>query len=338
MSDHTTAWERFDDWIKKAIEHGMTDMHLVPNYKPMGRLKGDLQPLDDLVLTREMTHWVAICLHGNDAMYDANQGFWNTSRTYGDTLADITTVKAGGAKTVVLRFHGGRIPTLAESNVPDKVTELLKAPHGIILVAGPHGSGKTTTLYAMTDWINRNLSVKICTVERPRWYLMQPARALVQQHEVGMDGYSFGQLLTASMRQAPNVLMLGEVEDFETLAGAINAAETGHLVLVQVHAKDAADAVQRFIQAAPEGMQEQVMRQLGECLRGVLVQRLARKPDGKRVAVCDILNEGARKLIDGGKPDAGFYLARVQDEIRKLEQAGTIDKAEAERLQREVGS
>jgi Tfp pilus assembly pilus retraction ATPase PilT len=162
---------------------------------------------------------------------------------------------------------------------------------------------------------------------------------MIQQREVGLDGPTPAALIEAAMHQDLDVLMIGDIEDFETLALVLRAAETGHLVLVQVHARDAAEAVQRFIEAAPESMQGQVRRQLSECLRGVVVQRLARKVDGKtRVAVCDVLGEGARKFVDGGKPDPGFFLARVQDEIRKLESAGEIDKAEAERLQREVGS
>lgn len=339
MADHTTAWEKLDDWIKQAIELGATDLHLVPNYKPMGRIKGELQPLDELVLTREMTHWVGVCLHGNQTMYEGGPGYWHVTRTYGDKLADITTASAGGAKTITVRFHGGKIPTIEETNLPEKVTELLKATHGIVLVGGPHGSGKTTTLYSLLDWINRNRSVHICTVEKPRWFILQPAKALVQQHEVGLDGYSFSELLTVSLRQAPNVLMIGEVEDFDTLASVIHAAETGHLVFVQVHARDAADAVNRFLQAAPEGMQEQVKRQLRETLRGVTMQRLAKRADGKgRVAVYDILNESVRKLVDGVTPDAGFFLARANDQIETHEKAGTITREEAERLRHEFGA
>ncbi|MCA8936039.1 MAG: Flp pilus assembly complex ATPase component TadA [Planctomycetes bacterium] len=340
MTDHTTAWERFDDWIKKVIELRGTDLHLVPGYKPMARVDGELQPIDDFVLNAEQTHWVGISLFGNSVMHDLGyQGHMQKTRTYGDTVADITLATAGGEKTVVVRLHGGKIPTLEEVGLSERVTELLSPTAGILLVAGPHSSGKTTTLYALVDWINRNSNVKICTVERPRWHLFQPAKALVQQHEVGLDGQTAAAVITSALRQAPNVLMLGEIEDFESLGAALGAAETGHLVIVQVHAVDAADAIQRIIEAAPESMHAQVKRQLAETLRGVTVQRLARHKDGRRrTAVYDIIGEGARKFIDGGKPDAGFYISRAQDGIKQLEDAGSISKEEAERLRREVGA
>jgi twitching motility protein PilT len=341
MPDHTIAWESLEDWIKQGMELRATDIHLVPGYTPMARREGKLVPLNDIVLTREMTHWVYVCLFDNRGYSYGREysGYAQLTRTYGDTIADISAASTGGARSIAIRLHGGTIPELDKSNVPVRVTELLNAPNGLILVAGPHGSGKTTTLYMLTEWINRNRAVHLCTVERPRHYLFQPRQAMIQQREVGLDGPTPASLIDAAMHQDLDVLMVGDIEDFDTLAGVLNAAQTGHLVLVQVHAKDAADAVQRIVGAAPEGMQGQVRRQLSECLRGVIVQRLARNKDGKhRVAVCDILGEGARKFVDGGKPDAGFYLARIQDEIRKLEQAGTIDKQEAERLQREVGS
>jgi twitching motility protein PilT len=341
MVEHTIAWESLEDWIKQGVEQRASDIHLVPGYRPMLRRDGKLVPLNDIMLMPAMTHWVYVCLFENRGYHYGGYeqgGYSHVSRTYGDTIADISAASTGGAKSISIRLHGGVIPELDKSNVPMRVTELLNAPNGLILVAGPHGSGKTTTLYMLTEWINRNRPVHLCTVERPRHYLFQPKQAMIQQREVGLDGPTPAALVAAAMHQDLDVLMVGDIEDFDTLAGVLNAAQTGHLVLVQVHAKDAADAVQRIIDAAPDGMQGTVRRQLAECLRGVLVQRLAKKTDGKRVAVCEILNEGARKFIDGGKPDAGFYLARVQNEIRKLEQAGTIDKAEAERLQREVGS
>ncbi|MCB9933684.1 MAG: Flp pilus assembly complex ATPase component TadA, partial [Planctomycetes bacterium] len=179
MTDHTTAWERFEGWIKKVIELRGTDLHLVPGYKPMARVEGKLQPVDDLLLTREQTHWVGVSLFGNSVLYDMGHlACMNQSRTYGDTIADIALATAGGAKTVAVRLHGGKIPSLEEVNLPERVTELLKAPNGVILVSGPHGSGKTTTLYALVDWINRNRPVHVCTVEKPRHYLFKPLQAV----------------------------------------------------------------------------------------------------------------------------------------------------------------
>ncbi|MBK9974936.1 MAG: Flp pilus assembly complex ATPase component TadA [Planctomycetes bacterium] len=340
-TDHTLAWMRFDDWLKKCVEMRASDLHLIPGYKPTARVNGQLTPIDDLVLDRSQTRWVVICLFDNNAEYQlAGSGYMHLSRKLdGSTIADITAASAGGDKSIAIRFHGGKIPSLDEAHLPPAVTTLLKAPSGLVVVAGPHGSGKTTTLYAMLDWINQNRSVHICTVEKPRHYLMQPAKALVQQREVGLDGQNAGALVAAAMHQDLDVLMVGEIEDFETLIGCMDAAETGHLVFVQMHAKDPGNAVSRLIDAAPESMQPAIRRRLSECLRGVSVQRLARRADGKgRVAIYEILAEGARKFIDGATPDKGFYLARAEDQIRAHESAGTIKKEEADTMRREFGA
>lgn len=340
--DHTAAWMNWDNWLKKCIDLRASDLHLVPGYRPMARVNGELQPIDDMVLDRSQTRWIVICLfeNGADHYLASGPGYLHQSRTLSDTvIADIVAASAGGNKSVTVRFHGGVIPTLEEGNIPQAVTALLKAPNGLVLVAGPHASGKTTTLYAMTEWINQNRAVHICTVEKPRHYLLKPSKALVQQREIGLDGPSAGALIAAAMQQDLDVLMVGELEDFDTLAGCVTAAETGHLVLVQVHANDAREAVARVIDAAPDSMQAGIKKRLAECLRGVLVQRLARKADGKgRVAVCNVLGEGARKFIDGGIPDKGFYLARAEDELRKLEDKLAIKTEEADRLRREFGA
>ncbi|MCB9895175.1 MAG: Flp pilus assembly complex ATPase component TadA [Planctomycetes bacterium] len=339
MTDHTTAWEKFDGWIKQGIEMRATDLHLVPGYKPSLRVDGALKPIDDMILTSEQTHWIGVCLFGNHVGYElAGTGATHLSRTHGDVIADITVASAGGHKTVCVRMHGGEIPSFEKVDLPARTVELLKAPNGVILVAGPHGSGKTTTLYSMADWINANRAVHLCTIEKPRHYVFKPKQAIVQQREVGLDGPSAAALVEVSMQQDPDVLMIGDIQDFETLAAVLHAAETGHLVLVQVHAGDPSDAVTRIVEAAPESMQAQVKRQLAECLRGITLQRLVKCADGRtRKAVYDVMNESARKLATGGTPDAGYYLARATDQIQALEEAGTLAKEEADRARREFG-
>lgn len=339
MAEHTAAWEKFDDWIKQGIEMRASDLHLVPGYKPSLRINGELKPIDDFILTSEQTHWIGVCLFGNSVSYElAGTGVKHLARTHGDIIADITVASAGGSKTVCVRMHGGDIPSFERVSLPERCKELLTAPNGVILVAGPHGSGKTTTLYSMTDWINANRPVHLCTVEQPRHYVFKPKQAIVQQREVGLDGPSAAALIEVSMKQDLDVLMIGDIEDFETLAGMLHAAETGHLVLVQVHAKDAADAVQRILEAAPESMRGQIKRQLSECLRGISVQRLANRAAGEgRVAVYEVMNENARKLATGAAPDGGFYLARAADQIKAYEEDGTLSKEEGDRMRREFG-
>ncbi len=339
--DHTQAWMRFDGWIKRALELGASDIHLVAGHKPQVRISGKLSELDDFLLDRTQTRWVGICLGGNDVDYRLNaEGYMHLTRDVNDEkYAAITLAMASGAVSVSIRLHGGRIPTLAQSNVPEAVTRLLSAPNGLVLVAGPHASGKTTTLYSMTQWVNENRALHICTVEKPRHYIFKPAKSIIQQREVGRDCPTAARAIDAAMHQDLDVLVVGEISDFETLAACLQAAETGHLVLVQLHANDAREAVMRLVEAAPESMHPQIKRQVANTLRGVIVQRLATLMDGKtRMAVCDVMGEGARKLLDNQRVDAGAWLVRVQDEIAKLESGRKISADEAARLLREVGA
>jgi twitching motility protein PilT len=336
MADHTVAWERFDDWLKRLLEMRGSDLHLVPGYKPRARVDGVLQDLDDLVLTREQTNWVATGLFGATHHYDP---VGRTNRVLGGgMLADIFVSRAGGDITVSVRVHGGPIPSLKDIEAPDEITTMLSAPAGIIVVAGPHGSGKTTTLYSMADWINNHRNVHMCTVENPRWHLFEKSTALVQQHEVGKDGPDVASLLRDAMLKAPEVLMAGEVEDLETLATCITAAETGHLVLLHLNATSIRDAVERLALCAPPDMQPGVRAQLKQHLRGVMVQRLAKKQTKGRAPVYELVGEAAGKLAEGGDLDDKDYIAKAADRIQQLEDAGTITPDEVVRLRREFSA
>lgn len=337
--DHTLAWMKFDEWISRALEKGATDLYLLPGHKVMCRVNRELQELDPMELDASQTRWVGVCMAEREIDY-MQQGYISVVRPINDThYAEVVFARSGGKVSVTVKFRGGKLPTLEECNVPLAVTRLLIAPNGLIIVAGPHASGKTTTLYVLAQWLNENRALHLCTVEKPRHYLLKPAKSLVQQREVGRDCVSGAAGIDAAMQQDADALVVSEVEDFETLAAVLQAAEKGHLVLVQLHADDPADAVARLLAAAPESMQGQVKRQLAGCLRGIVVQRLAKFADGRtRKAVCDVLGEGARKLVEGGRLDAGAYLARVQDEIGKLESARKITGEEAARLLREVGA
>ncbi|MBX3460105.1 MAG: Flp pilus assembly complex ATPase component TadA [Planctomycetes bacterium] len=337
---HMTAWERFDDWINKALEMSATDIHIVPGYHPKVRVRGELRDLDDLLITPAQTSWIRTSLFQQGYYAPPSSGALQRSLPVGERkLADVTCASAGGEFSVAIRLHAGEVPGLDEAGYPPTIKKLLEAPNGLVLIAGPHGSGKTTTLYAATNWINQQRAVHICTAEKPRHYLFPRGKAIVQQREVGLDGASHTELVHTAMQQDCDVVMVGEIESFDTLAAVLHTAETGHLVLVQVHADSVEDAVQRLLEAAPPGMEEMNRRRLHATLRGVVMQRLITKKDGRtRVAVCEVIGEGARKFIDAGKPDAGFYLTRAHDEIAKLLDKGEVTPEAADRLRREFGA
>lgn len=338
--DHTLVWMKLDDWIARVLELRGSGLHLVPGNRPTARVDGKLVPIDEMTLHPSQTRWVAVCMFPNGIEYQfQGGGYAHISRKFNEVLADVTAASAGGDISVTMRFHAAAVPSIEECNLPPAVTQLLSAPNGIIIVSGPHSSGKTTTLYALLNWINLNREVMISTVERPRHYLLPRGKSIVQQREVGLDGPSAAQLVAAAMHQDVDVLMLGEIEDYETLGAALNAAETGHLLLVQIHAADAREAVERFLYAAPDGMQAQVKKQLSQTLRGVVTQRLVTKAEGRgRLPVYGLIGEGARKYVDGAEPDTGMWLARMQDAIQKLESEKKITAQEAERARREIGA
>jgi len=321
--------------MKRLVEAKGSDLHLVPGYKPRGRVNGELIEWDDLVLTPEQTHWVGTGLFERDTRYGGPQR--RTLELGGGKLGDARNSSVGGKTVITVRVHGGPIPNLTQIEAPEPVTQILSASHGIFIVAGPHGSGKTTTLYALTDWINRNRNVHICTVESPRWHLFEPAKALVQQHEVGIDGESVSSIVRDVLLKAPEVLMIGEVEDIDTLATCVRAAETGHLVILHLNARDPADAVQRLISCAPEDMQPEIRERLKDLLRGVMVQRLAVNTKGGRTPVYELVGEGAKRLVDGRTLERGSYLARAADRLEALKADGTLSADEAERLAQEFG-
>jgi twitching motility protein PilT len=174
------------------------------------------------------------------------------------------------------------------------ITELANEERGIILLTGTTGSGKSTTLAAMIDHINRNHSKHIVTIEDPIEFLHVDKRSIVNQREIGMDTLSFKRALRRVLRQDPDVILIGEMRDEETVHAALSAAETGHLVLSTVHSADAAETVNRIIDFFPPHMHQQVRAMLAGTLKGVISQRLVRSTDGGRVATCEILRMTGR--------------------------------------------
>ena len=211
-----------------------------------------------------------------------------------------------GSYSLAVRFNFGPLElSLERIRTPEVVEGWLGASHGLIVVAGPHGSGKTTTLHAMTEWLNANRSVHLCTVEDPLSYEIVSKQALVQQREVGVDVPSTAAGVAAALASDLDVLVVTALADLEALSAVLHAAETGHLVLVQVHANSTDEALERIVEATPPSMHAMVRRALSETLRGVICQRLVRKVDGRgRVAAYETLVPDERlqaTLVSGGR-------------------------------------
>jgi twitching motility protein PilT len=192
-----------------------------------------------------------------------------------------------------------QIPSMEELGIPQSVRELIWQRQGLILVTGPTGSGKSTTLAAMVDYVNQTRACHIVTVEDPIEYVHQHKLALVDQRQVGADTHSFKEALRAVFREDPDVVLIGEMRDLETISAALTIAETGHMVLATLHTNDAAQAIDRILDGFPPGLQQQARIQLSASLTGVIYQQLLTGVEGGRVAAFEVLvaNHAVRALI-----------------------------------------
>jgi twitching motility protein PilT len=208
-----------------------------------------------------------------------------------------------GSLAAAFRMLPLRVPSFEELGVPEAVYRLLDRHQGMVLVTGPTGSGKSTTQAAMIDYLNRNRPCHIVTVEDPIEYVHEHQAAIVDQRQVGTDTPSFAEALRAVFREDPDVVLVGEMRDLETMASALSIAETGHLVLATVHTNDASQAVDRILDAFPTDHAQQARVQLAACLAGVIYQQLLPAVGGGRVAAFEILmaNNAIRSLIKEGK-------------------------------------
>lgn len=205
-----------------------------------------------------------------------------------------------GHLSVVMRYVKGRVRTVDELGLPELVKELVAHDNGLILMVGPTGSGKSTTLAAMIQHINENFSKHIITIEDPIEYVYENKLSLIEQREIGVDATSFSAALRSVLREAPDVILLGEMRDLESISNAITVAETGHLVLSTIHANTAASTVDRMIDVFPEGNKDQIRIQLADVLVAVLNQRLVPKADGsgsQTVIEVMVANSAVRNAI-----------------------------------------
>ena len=231
-----------------------------------------------------------------------------------------------GSVAIALRLVGTHVPSPEDLGVPDSVIDLYQKKRGLVLVTGPTGSGKSTTLAAIIDKINNNRECHVITLEDPIEYLHQHKMSMLNQREIGLDTQTYANALRAALREDPDVILVGEMRDFETISVAITAAETGHLVLSSLHTIGAASTVDRVIDVFPSDQQQQIRVQFANVLEAVISQQLIpRKDDSGRVAAFEVLhaNQAVRNLIREGK---SHQLKTVMQTNRKLGMI-TMDEA-----------
>jgi twitching motility protein PilT len=318
-----------DDLLGRVVALGGSDLHLSVGRPPTARVLGELQPLaGHEVLTPETTAALVSIALGEEQWHrfvERNELDCSYSSA-GLGRFRVAAFVQRGSVGAVLRVIPMVVPPLETLDLPPIVESLTRAPRGLILVTGPTGSGKSTTLAAILDRINTERSQHIVTVEDPIEFLHNHKRSVVNQREVGADTPSFASALRHVLRQDPDVILVGELRDLETIQMALTAAETGHLVLASLHTQDAPGAVDRIIDVFPAGQQAQIRVQLQATLRAVLAQQLLPRRDGLgRVAACEVLvaTPAVRNLIREAK------LHQIPSLMQAGAQAGmqTMDQA-----------
>jgi twitching motility protein PilT len=275
-----------------GIEHGASDLHILPQHVPMLRIDGDLIALDDLpTLTAESTKALIYSV-----MTKAEQEIFEKKCELDLALSlpqlgyfRLSVLHQLHGVAGVFRIIPDEIPSFETLGLPPALKSLLLLPHGLVLVTGPTGSGKSTTLAAMIDYINKIRACHIITIEDPIEFIYHSKKSLINQRQVYRDTLNAATALRSSLRQDPDVILLGELRDLETIRLALTAAETGHLVMATLHASTAPTAISRMVDVFPAEEKERIRHLLSECLQAVLCQTLVKRITGGRVAAFEIM-------------------------------------------------
>lgn len=295
----------FEELLKQGREKGASDIHLVHGEFPVFRVNGKLikigeQKIDkvflsfllDFVLTEREKN-IFYQTKELDCSFEDSKGFRYRGNFHWER----------GNIAISLRLIENSIKTMEELGLPKIVKELIKLKKGLILITGPSGSGKSTTLASIIEEINRNNNLNIITLEDPIEYIFKSDKSLIRQREVGRDTNSFAQGLKSVLRQDPDIIMVGELRDRESISAALTAAETGHLVLGTLHTNGASETISRITDVFSSGEQNEIRLQLATTLKGIISQRLLTTKDGRRRGAYEILlsTPAVSNLILGNK-------------------------------------
>ena len=293
---------QLDALIEAALDLRASDLHIIAGVPPSFRVNGEIIFADRDALSASDTAEIcyALLTDAQRAQFDRE---WELCITVSHAAAGrvrATIYKRNNHPELSLRFCGEKVPSRDQLGLPAKVDELARKPNGLVLITGPTGAGKTTTLNYMIDLINTERRCKIVTVEDPIEYVHRNKNAIVVQQEVLTDTHSFNRALVHILRQDPDVIVVGEMRDHEAISAALTAAETGHLVLATMHSPNVAHAIERIVGVFEGSAQRQIILQLSTTLQGILAQELLPSVDrSSRVLACELLvaNSAVRNII-----------------------------------------
>ncbi len=282
-----------NDLLKVTFEKRASDLHIKVGVPPILRVDGKLMPMEsEKRLTQEDAQAVAASIMNpaQKAKFTERNELDMAYAVPGLGRFRVNVFKQRGSVGMVFRLVPAKILGFEELNLPSVLSKIASEQRGLILVTGTTGSGKSTTLAAMIDYINTTRTNNIVTIEDPIEFLHRDKKSIVNQREIGSDTLTFGDALRSALRQDPDVILVGEMRDFETISIALTAAETGHLVLSTLHTLDAAETIHRVISVFPPYQQKQVRMQLASVIKGIVSQRLVSKADGNgRVAAVEVM-------------------------------------------------
>ncbi|MCB0336049.1 MAG: PilT/PilU family type 4a pilus ATPase [Bdellovibrionales bacterium] len=306
--------------LSLMVEHGASDLYITVDSPPMYRIEGVVRPAGNKMLTESDTAELAYSIMDDrqraefDETHELNHGIFYP--TFGRFRVNV--FRQRGSIGIVIRQIQSQIPTIDELDLPSTLKDVSMTKRGLVLVVGATGSGKSTSLASMINHRNENTAGHIITIEDPIEFVHEHKKCIVSQREVGIDTDSFGTALKNTLRQAPDVILIGEIRDKETMEAAITFAETGHLCLATLHSNNANQTMERIINFFPHEQHHQIYLQLSLNLRAILSQRLVKTATGKRVAAVEILLDSpyAKDLIHKGE------IANLKEAMEKGETIG----------------
>ena len=336
-----------EDLMEQLVQGGGSDLHIATGQPPYGRFSGELRPMTNTPLSEETCNKLIFSMLNNSQRKTLEQT-WELDCAYGlkgVARFRVNVYRQKGSYAACLRALGSTIPSIESLNLPSVVIETSKRPRGLVLVTGPTGSGKTTTLASLLDHINHTRSEHILTIEDPIEFVYKSDLSLVHQRQLNEDTRSFGNALRAALREDPDVILVGEMRDLETIQLAISAAETGHLVFGTLHTNSAAQTVDRMVDVFPPNQQTQIRVQLSGSLLAIFSQTLCRRQNPQpeqfgRVMAQEILinTPATANLIREGKT-AQLYsqiqtggelgMQTLEKALASLTKQGEISRSEA---------
>ena len=316
----------FDEMVRFAVENGASDIHLASNNLPSYRKNGKIMSYKGTEILDEDTvmKYIDEVLEPADYLKFCNTGDIDSAYQFGNLARfRVNAFKQRPGATLVMRVIKLNPPKLGDLNLPQSIAKILNLQEGLVLVTGPTGSGKSTTLAALINEINHREELHIITIEDPVEYMHSPAKCIINQREVGQDSETYSSALKSALREDPDIILMGEIRDLESMSIALRAAETGHLVFSTLHTESAAKTIDRLIDMFPVERQKQALNQLSTTLKAVISQRLLPRSDRPgRIGAFEIMfvNTAIANLIREDK------IPQIEQMISLNQQTGMITR------------